>query len=289
MTDLTTTHAVDDLSCEYIEAHGFAERYLLGKLSEPERDAYERHYLDCERCFHELTTVGALRTELNGPATPAISPTRAPQPNWLPVWLGAAAVIVLGVGLWTMGLGREIGTAPATGVSDPAVGPPAPVAAAPATTATAPVETPVSLATLARFEPPPYEAPVLRGTENEARKLFQAAMTHYLAGAHAKAVDGLRLATARDPRASDAGFFLGVCFLLTKQPQPGITELRRTIALGDSPYLEEAHFYLAKGLLQVGDVNAARRELRTMIALAGDHEREAKQLLAQVDRLRKER
>ena len=119
--------------------------------------------------------------------------------------------------------------------------------------------------------------------------LFQAAMTHYLAGAHDRAVEGLRSATGRDPRAPDAGFFLGVSLLLTKHTQAGITELKRTIALGDSPYLEEAHFYLAKGLLQVGDVNAASRELRAMIALGGDRQRDAKQLLSQVERVRKER
>ena len=61
MSERTTTQGVDELSCDQIAAHAFAERYLLGELSEPERDAYERHYFDCERCFHELTTVGAVR------------------------------------------------------------------------------------------------------------------------------------------------------------------------------------------------------------------------------------
>ena len=99
-----------------------------------------------------------------------------------------------------------------------------------------PVGPTVTLAALAQFEPPPYVAPVLRGSEDEAQRMFQAAMTDYLQGDHAKAIDGLRLATSRDPRASGAGFFLGVSLLLTKQTQAGITELKRTIALGDSPY-----------------------------------------------------
>ena len=64
MSDRTTT-PVDSMSCDEIAAHAVAERYLLAGLSEPDRDAYERHYFSCERCFHELTTVGAVRTELN--------------------------------------------------------------------------------------------------------------------------------------------------------------------------------------------------------------------------------
>lgn len=288
MSEPTTTHQVDNFSCDDFAAHAFAERYLTGHLSEAERDAYERHYFNCDRCFQELTTVGALRSELNAPALRALDASRPPRRNQWPAWLGAAAAIVLGVGLWTMLRSREGDPAPA-GIAEPAVAPPAPIASAPPPPAPAPVERPVSLTALARFDPPPYEAPVLRAAEGEARKLFQAAMTHYLAGAHAQAVDGLRLATARDPRASDASFFLGVCLLLTKQPQMGITELRRTIALGDSPYLEEAHFYLAKGLLAVGDTGAARRELLTMIALAGDRQREAKELLSQVERIRKDK
>jgi hypothetical protein len=286
MSEPTTTHQVDDLSCQHFAAGAFAERYLLGELSESERDDYECHFFDCEHCFHELTTVGALRTELNAAGLAKVDGLPPSERRWWPAWL-AAALIVLGIGLWTMWPVREPGPASAISAIEPTPSPPAPVATSPAPPA--PIEPPVSLSTLARFEPPPYDAPVLRGPEDEAKKLFRTAMEHYLRGDHKQAIDGLRLATGHDPRASDAGFFLGVSLLLTKQSQAGITELRRTIALGDSPYLEEAHFYLAKGLLQVGDVNAAKRQLRAMIALGGDRQREAKQLLSQVERVRQER
>jgi hypothetical protein len=293
MSERTTIQAVGDLSCDHIAAQEFAERYLLSQLSELERDAYERHFFDCEGCFHELTTVRALQAGLDARAVPSSGPSPDPQRRWWPVWLAAAAVIVTGIGLWTMRSAREVEPASVTSAIEPAAPPRAPITAAPAPPAPSSqpsqVDTPVSLEALARFEPPPYNAPVLRGTENEARKLFQAAMTHYLAGAHTRAVEGLRSATAKDPRAADAGFFLGVSLLLTKQTQAGITELKRTIALGDTPYLEEAHFYLAKGLLQAGDASAASRELRAMIALKGDRQREATQLLSQIERVRKAR
>jgi len=38
------------------------------------------------------------------------------------------------------------------------------------------------------------------------------------------------------------------------------------IALGDSPYLAEARYYLAKALLRSGDTEAALRELRAVPA-----------------------
>jgi TolA-binding protein len=52
-------------------------------------------------------------------------------------------------------------------------------------------------------------------------------------------------------------FFLGICFLLSGQTDEGIAELKKTIAIGDSAYLGEAHFYLAKGLLRQGDIKGA--------------------------------
>ena len=292
MSDPTTTHTVDVLSCEYIVAHGFAERYLTGDLTEPERDAYEHHYFDCDRCTDELATVRALRTELAVPGALPSGASSGSQRHWWPAWLGAAAVIVLGAGLWTWWPARDAAVTPAPGATVSATTPPATTSTPPIPITPAPTSPPaqaVSLRVLGEFDPPSYEAPVLRGSDDAARTLFQAAMTHYLAGAHDRAIEGLRAATSRDPRAPDASFYLGVSLLLTKQPQAGIRELRRTIALGDSPYLEEAHFYLAKGLLQTGDAAAASRELRAMIALGGDRQRDATLLLGRIERARKER
>jgi len=110
-------------------------------------------------------------------------------------------------------------------------------------------------------------------------------MVRYVKGDYREAIDGLRKAANLDPSAADASFFLGVSMLLTGQPKDGVAELRRTTALGASPYLEEAYFYLAKGSLQMGDVTATRRALRSMIALGGDRQREAKELLGQLDRV----
>ena len=51
------------------------------------------------------------------------------------------------------------------------------------------------------------------------------------------------------------------------QDAAGIERLRATIALGDSPYLEEAHFNLAKALLRRKDFGAAEAQLKALIQL----------------------
>jgi TolA-binding protein len=77
-------------------------------------------------------------------------------------------------------------------------------------------------------------------------------------------------------------FFLGICFLLSGQTDEGIAELKKTIAIGDSAYLGEAHFYLAKGLLRQGDIKGARQELKAAAEPGGSLGEEAARLLTQL-------
>jgi tetratricopeptide (TPR) repeat protein len=278
MNDPTTTEGGNEMSCATIGAQDVAGRYLAGTLSESERDAYERHYFECQECFDALRMAGA-------PLVASPSPAEAAR-NWWPAWLAAAAVVLVGVWLWPARPAQNGGAPapqtsaqPGTAAGTPSI--PPVVSPAPRDTA---AQSP--LVELARFAPPPSDLPVLRGPEDEARLLFVAALEHYAHRQYPAAIDGLRRAIDKDPTAPGPRFFVGACLLLTGQTQAGIAELKRTIALGDSPYFEEAHFYLAKGLLQAGDAAAARRELTTMIALDGDHRSEAKQLLSQIDRVR---
>ena len=73
------------------------------------------------------------------------------------------------------------------------------------------------------------------------------------------------------------------CQLLTAQVDSAISGLRQTVALGESPYLEEAHFYLAKARLRQGDIRAARAELQRTIERRGRLEEAARSLLVQID------
>jgi tetratricopeptide (TPR) repeat protein len=125
----------------------------------------------------------------------------------------------------------------------------------------------------------------VRGVQDAATARFREGMRHYADRDYRGAIPGLRAAAQLDPAAAHATFFLGVCYVLTGQLEEGIRALRQTIGVGDSPYLEEAHFYLAKAFLQNDDPARGRQEIERTIRLRGALETEARQLLAALDRL----
>jgi tetratricopeptide (TPR) repeat protein len=197
--------------------------------------------------------------------------------------LAAAVVLAAGAALWMRSgppdLPATAALQPPPPAARPATSPPAaPEAAAPAANP--------SSAQLARFEPPRYEPLTLRGMPDEATARFQRGMEHYRKGEYERAVEHLRIAAGLDPEAAHAQFFLGISLLVLKQDDAAIDRLRRTIALGDSPYLEEAHFYLAKAFLRRNDIGAAETELKKLIQLRGSGSGEAKRLLTQVQKLK---
>ena len=79
--------------------------------------------------------------------------------------------------------------------------------------------------------------------------------------------------------AANVNFFFGICLLVTDQTNEAIRHLGHTVTLGETPYLEESHYYLAKAYLRQSGVSAARRELEFVVALRGDLESEAQRLL----------
>ena len=54
----------DLLTCDAVAARWMIERYLAGKLSEAEAEAFEAHYLTCSRCQRELRVAVAVRDGL---------------------------------------------------------------------------------------------------------------------------------------------------------------------------------------------------------------------------------
>ena len=110
-------------------------------------------------------------------------------------------------------------------------------------------------------------------------------MRQYAKGNYAAAIPGLRAAADLDREDPQIAFFLAICYLLTNQTDLAVAGLRHVAALSDSPYLEEAHFYLAKAMLRQGDVKAARQELKRTIDRRGWHQEDARQILAQLDSL----
>ena len=264
------------MDCRQVQQQEIIERYLLGQLDESEQDAFEQHYFECPHCLKGLDTYRALREELAHHAAEIRAeplPVRTARTwVWAPALAGVAAAIVLAVWLWP----RPAPTGPT------AAGPISPI-----TQATSTVSPSAELLELAKVEPPAYTRVILRGATDQATRRFHEAMTHYENGNCAAVLPGLHQAARLDPALPEANFYLGACCLLTGHDQEAAESLKKTIAMGDTPYLEDAHFYLAKAYLRTHDLAAAQRELETVAHLKGDRENEARQLLQQLAALGK--
>ena len=270
------------MNCVDVRREELVERYLLGQLDGAERDAFERHFFECDACFEEVDNMRALQGELRrlrGRDRAAVWARR--RPLWAAV--AAAVVLLLLVGWWTL----RPTSAPEPGPSPVARVAPTPSQAHSAATPTLPSkpDRDAILAELGRVDPPPFGSVILRGTPSEARRHFREAMQDYARGDYAAAIPGLRHAADLDAGAPDILFFLGACYLLTGQTDLAIAQLRATIALGDTPFLEEARFYLAKAHVRAGDLEAAGMELREVIALEGELRDEAAGLLETLEQI----
>ncbi len=111
---------------------------------------------------------------------------------------------------------------------------------------------------------------------------FRDAMDLYRRSEFLQAIPLLERAVQRDPANRDSRFFLGVCHLVSGRAAAAMDAFRAVVAMGDSPYLEEAHFYTAKAYLSQSDTAGAVRELDAVIRLAGDMESEARALKRKV-------
>ena len=129
---------------------------------------------------------------------------------------------------------------------------------------------------LAAFQGPKYTR------EPAAPRAFQDAMAMYQKQDYRAAAAALHAVTDARPGFPAAQFYLGVSLLLAGDRISGIQELRALTDAGDSPYLERARFYLAKGLIGEHDVHRAQEQLESLIALHGSLEKEAAELLSQL-------
>ena len=281
----TTSSSKRGMDCDRAAREEVFESYLADRLSEGDRAAFEEHYFECPRCFDELQTLQAIREELRSHGAEFEGNAARTVPSWAPAaGLAAAVVLAAATTLWMRapvpsGVPKE--TAPP--VQSQAESPRRPQ---PPESGRATVSEP-SLEQLARIQPPPYQPLRLRGVPDEATARFQRGMERYRKADYAGAVAELRGAAELDPEAPHIRFFLGICHLMVSEDDAGIERLRATIALGDSPYLEEAHLQLAKALLRRRDVGAAEAQLKALIQLRGSKGAEAGRLLTQIQELKK--
>jgi tetratricopeptide (TPR) repeat protein len=245
------------MDCATVKTESIAERYLRRELTEAEQETFEEHLVACTACFEEVAALCALKAELERSRKQIVAEAGARPSPWRRPWLLAAAAAVLAV---AAGLGVWMRLQPASSLTP-------------------------ELAELAAIEPPAYAPVRLRGSEDNAARRFREAMELYSRGDWNGALPGLRAAATLDPEAPHFAFYLGACALLAGETGEAITQLQRTADMGDTLFLEEALFYLAKAHLQAGGVTAARDALVKVILLNGDRSQEAQALIDRLDAL----
>ncbi len=257
--------AIEAMNCSAPLADELLEDYLHDRLDETARRRVEEHYFACASCLARIETLQALR-----PALLRDTERRSPGlGKRLGVAVAAAAAVIAAALVVQQVRGRheterESQTARVT----------APVAAAPRMDGR-------ERERLAQLTAPAYRRPALRNS-TAAVPGFDAAMDAYGRGDYLGAAQRLSpLATAHAER-PEVLFFLGVSQLLSGRVADGVARLEQTVALGDTPYLEQATFCLAKARLAAGDVAKAEEALEAVIRLRGDLEGPARELQRRV-------
>lgn len=264
------------MDCGLVRTGNVAERYLLGRLDGPEREAFEDHLVACGDCCGELADLCALQGELEASreriAAEAAGPPQPSRRTWLLAVAAAVVAVAAGLGLWVR-LQPSPAPEPVLAELGPVVQPEWVPAAGP------------DLAELAAFKAPPYAPVRLRGSGGDAERRFADAMERYAAGDWRGALPGLRAAADLDPEAPHIALYLGACALLAGDTDEAVAALARTVALGDTPFLEEARFALAKAYLRQGELQPANDQLVEVVALDGDRLDEARTLLVRIEGL----
>ena len=249
------------MTCEEVERDELAEHYVLGRLPAHQQEAFEDHYFNCSRCLERVRIVEETRGEL------AVEAVRARPPWWRrgAATLATAAMLTLAVWVGRDALRESDQPSPPFTSTSRDVTLPAPATAA-----------------LGAIVLPPDTPPRLRSAATEAHRVFREAMTSYTAGRCDAAIPSLQRALALDDTLMAARFYLAVCELHEGRVEPAAERLQRIAAAGESPYLEDAHFFLAKARIRQGDAGAARQQLARVVALRGDRQEEARRLLDQL-------
>lgn len=264
------------MTCEDVRSGELVERYARQELDDAAQDAFEQHYFSCAECFSEVQTVLGVRQALAG---------RKKRPlAWYAVGaLAASLLITLGV-LWTFQSSpHTAGQNPPAAIARTPAAPVAPATPAPVTKSPPQADGP-GLQLLARVDPPAYLPSTLRGPGTDGPDDMETAMQLYSSRRYREAIPALAAVVEKTSgnRQLMAELYLSICQLVARQPATATKTLNRLIQAGDSPYLEEAHFYLAKAYLQANRPGLAEQELRRTVDLHDSLERKAAQLLREV-------
>ena len=191
------------MTCREVEEQDIIERYFLGQLTDLQRDEFEQHYFECDVCSSQLQTEYAIQEGLRHHLPPGGREHGAwirQKWFWMPAFaLLASVALLLATGIWWHA--RKLRSQLAASqipITKPAAEPDR-----------GPTTSGPNLEELARVQPPPYSAILLRGAEDAAQTDSDNAMLHYLKGDYTGAIPGLLAAAKASPRTARYPFYLG--------------------------------------------------------------------------------
>lgn len=114
-------------ACPFSDDSDIDARYLAGRLSAAEAEAFEAHYFACDRCFALVQRGAEIRASLGATASGAANElsletvrarrARGMATHWRPALVAAVAVLVIGISVW-----RAVPRSPVAGTPNPATG-----------------------------------------------------------------------------------------------------------------------------------------------------------------------
>ena len=285
------------MNCQQARNQDLAEKYVTGQLAEPVMSEFEEHYFGCDECFGAVRLGQAIhplagKSAVQPPKVIQMPARSEGRQRWLYPLAAAAAVVLVTLIGWRTFVGQppkpEIAqTQPATVPSTVVPDSPKPPAPEPQLLA--------SNVDLGAVNPLAYRPSVMRGGDEESSERFQQAMQSYVKRDYRQTVAGLVSIPMAVPgsgrsqdHVTDAGvqLYLGISHLMLNQDGDAVRSLRRAASYGDTPYLENADFYLAKALIRQKQYTAAVDQLERTVRLKGDRQAEAQHLLEQLNQLR---
>lgn len=99
------------ITCEIVDEGDLEARYLAGRLSPDQAEAFEAHFFGCERCWGLVQQGLAVRSAFQ----PDLSHARPGRGNPRRRWWGlavAAGIAAIAVGTWQLGDRSQAGPAP---------------------------------------------------------------------------------------------------------------------------------------------------------------------------------
>lgn len=282
------------MNCEQARKQDLVEKYVAGQLPDEQMAAFERHYFGCAECLEAVQVGQAI--QLSGFQSKVISmPVRTQaRPRWVyALSAAAAALIVAALVGWRVFVAQPQQTQIVSQVisSDPR--PAAPIEPAVVSRQADPErQLLASNRDLGEVNPLPYRPSVLRGGNEDSAERFRQSMESYVKHDYRQTVAGLSSIPVAVPgngkpeeHVSDAGvqLYLGISQLMLNQNVDAIRSLGRAAAYGDTPYLENAHFFWAKALIRQKQYGEAAERLKRAVQLKGDRQADAQHLLEQLN------